>query len=368
MPISRRKLLKKSSVVFVVSGLAGCRGSGGSGGDTPTPTQTPKPTSTPTPTQTPTPTETPTPTKKPEPAFELTEIRTRRSIAASGQKITAAATIKNTGSGAGSTSVEVSLDVQDASVKTDTIEPGDATQVTATVKIPLVDPGRYPLKAKLANGQSMSIPIDIFEDLSSPGLYGSLLSPTEQSVAGSNLRIISSEPGKKFVNTGVNIGSKERFTVPHLRDNLDYTISITFRKGRSNYGKANGIPAIVGLKENIRIGNKATVLGQYSVPRGYQTQVQLLDSTGSPIPNFDPITVRSGIGVGTPQFTTNSEGYLIAKGASNPGITLPPQDQSNIRLDARVGNQRPDVFGTIFGSQKGEEFTIEITNPDQYRS
>lgn len=352
MSLSRRKLLKIGSSTCTIAVLAGCSGSDGNGGGTQTPTETP----TPTPTQ--------TATEQPESAFELTEVRSQTSLVESEQEITVAVTVENVGSGPGSTSVAFTLDVQDTTVETDTVEPGDSTQVTGNIAVPLVDPGRYSLTAELDNGQSGSTPIDVFE-VSSPGLYGSLVSPVDTSLAGNTVRLISTDRGKEFVGNNVTVGAGERFTSSRLRDELDYNVSITFLK--NSVGEPNGIPILLGLVEKRSVTNDAQVFDQYTVPRGYQTQVQLVDGSGNPVPNFDPINVRDRIGNGI-RLTTDSEGYLIGRSASEPGITLPPQDQSNIILDVQREGQPPARLGNVYGSEDGEEFTIEITDPDQYRN
>lgn len=360
--IPRRKLLKLTSIVLGTSALAGCSGDSQDGDDTPAAT----PTDRRTPTETPAPTE--TPTEQPEPAFELTDLRTQSTLLESGQEVTAAATFENVGSGAGETTVTFTLDVSETTVESDTVEPGDATQVTATVDVPLTDADRYPLAVELGNGKSISTPVDIFEDLSSAGLYGTILSPTDVPLSDSTIRLISTDQGKEFVDNDVIVGGREQFNSPQLRTELNYNVSVTFHKEPAMYGKPNGIPAILGLERNHSVSSEAEVLDQYSIPQSYQTQIQLVDSAGEPIPDFNPITVRDGIGNGIIAFATDSEGYLIGPEAAEAGITLPPQGQSNITLDARpASGGRPDRFGTVYGSGEGEEFTIEISNPGQYR-
>ena len=327
MQLSKRRLLKTSGVLATTATIAGC-----SGGQSSTDS---------------------------EPQFELQEVQSLPSIAQSEEEITAAATIENTGNGSGSTSIEFSLDVNESTVETGTINPGDTTQITADIQVPIVDSGRYDLTASLNDQISVSTPVDVYQQLNRNGLHGSVVSETGESLVDSRIYIISTN--QEFASNQVSVNSSERFFSEHLK-NVGYDIQATFYAG-NNSAEFNEIPDIAPLQEKYTVTNDIEILEQYEVPQGYRTEIRLVDQNENPITTLQEVSVRDQIGNGT-SYSLNEEGYLIQQERSEQGVVLPAG--STFIVDAYPeGGDRPIEFGEVHGSSD-EEFVFEVSNPEQF--
>jgi len=327
MQLSKRRLLKTSGVLATTATIAGC-----SGGQSSTDS---------------------------EPQFELQEVQSLPSIAQSEEEITAAATIENTGNGSGSTSIEFSLDVNESTVETGTINPGDTTQITADIQVPIVDSGRYDLTASLNDQISVSTPVDVYQQLNRNGLHGSVVSETGESLVDSRIYIISTN--QEFASNQVSVNSTERFFSEHLK-NVGYDIQATFYAG-NNSAEFNEIPDIAPLQEKYTVTNDIEILEQYEVPQGYRTEIRLVDQNENPITTLQEVSVRDQIGNGT-SYSLNEEGYLIQQERSEQGVVLPAG--STFIVDAYPeGGDRPIEFGEVHGSSD-EEFVFEVSNPEQF--
>lgn len=297
-----------------------------------------------------------------EPEFEIREVRTSPSIAQSGEEITAAATIANVGEGSGMTSVEFSLDVAQSTAETGTINPGDTTQITTNIEVPLLDSKRYDLMAVLNEQTSLSTPVDVYEELSKNGLHGSVVSKEGVSLEGSTIRIISTNG--EFAGNNINVDNTERFFSAHLKS-VSYPLMITFRAGR-NAAEFDKIPDITPLQQEYSVTNDIEILEQYEIPEGYRTEIKLVDTEGNPVTDIPFISVRDQIGNGY-RYNLNENGNLIQPDRSEPGVILPANSTFNV--DARPeGSNRPVVFGEVSGSPDGEEFTFEVPEPSRFSS
>jgi hypothetical protein len=297
-----------------------------------------------------------------EPEFEVREVRSSPSIAQSGEEITAAATISNVGEGSGTASVEFSLDVTQSSVETESINPGDVTQITTDIEVPLADSERYDLTATLDEQTSLSTPVDIYEELSQNGLYGSVVSAADMSLEGSNIRIISISG--EFADNDVAVDDVERFFSPHIKS-VSYTLQATFSAG-ANAPEFDKIPDISPLQDEYSVTNDVEVLEQYEIPEGYRTEIKLVDSDGNPVTDIPFVSVRDQIGNGE-RYTLNEDGYLIHPERSESGVILP--SDSTFNVDARPGrDNRPVAFGEVSGSPDDEEFVFEVSEPSQFSS
>ena len=327
MQLSKRRLLKTSGVLATTATIAGC-----SGGQSSTDS---------------------------EPQFELQEVQSLPSIAQSEEEITAAATIENTGNGSGSTSIEFSLDVNESTVETGTINPGDTTQITADIQVPIVDSGRYDLTASLNDQISVSTPVDVYQQLNRNGLHGSVVSETGESLVDSRIHIISTN--QEFASNQVSVDSTERFFLEHLKD-VDYDIQATFYAG-NNSAEFNEIPDIAPLQEKYTVTNDIEILEQYEVPQGYRTEIRLVDQNENPITTLQEVSVRDQIGNGT-SYSLNEEGYLIQQERSEQGVVLPAGSTFVVDAYPEEGD-RPVEFGEVHGSSD-EEFVFEVSNPEQF--
>ena len=327
MQLSKRRLLKTSGVLATTATIAGC-----SGGQSSTDS---------------------------EPQFELQEVQSLPSIAQSEEEITAAATIENTGNGSGSTSIEFSLDVNESTLGTGTINPGDTTQITADIQVPIVDSGRYDLTASLNDQISVSTPVDVYQQLNRNGLHGSVVSETGESLVDSRIHIISTN--QEFASNQVSVDSTERFFLEHLKD-VDYDIQATFYAG-NNSAEFNEIPDIAPLQEKYTVTNDIEILEQYEVPQGYRTEIRLVDQNENPITTLQEVSVRDQIGNGT-SYSLNEEGYLIQQERSEQGVVLPAGSTFVVDAYPEEGD-RPVEFGEVHGSSD-EEFVFEVSNPEQF--
>lgn len=297
-----------------------------------------------------------------EPEFEIREVRTSPSIAQSGEEITAAATIANVGEGSGTTSVEFSLDVTQSTVETGTINPGETTQITTNIEVPLLDSKRYDLTADLNEQASLSTPVDVYEELTENGLHGSVVSEAGVSLEGSTIRLISTSG--EFADNNVNVDNTERFFSTHIKS-VSYPLKATFRTGR-NAVEFDKIPDISPLQREYSVTNDVQVLEQYEIPEGYRTEIKLVDTDGNPVTNIPKVSVRDQIGNGY-RYNLNEDGYLIQPDRSEPGVILPAN--STFSVDARPGEgDRPVVFGEVSGSPDDEESVFEVPEPSRFSS
>ena len=327
MQLSKRRLLKTSGVLATTATIAGCSGD-----------QT---------------------NADSEPQFELQEVQSLPSIAQVEEEITAAVTIENTGDGSGSTSIEFSLDVNNSTVETETINPGDTTQITTDIQVPIVDSGRYDLTASLNDQICASTPVDVYQQLNRNGLHGSVVSETGESLVDSRVYIISTN--QEFASNQVSVDGTERFFSEHLK-NRDYEMRATFFAG-DNSTEFNGIPDIAPLQERYTVTNDIEILGQYEVPQGYRTEIRLVNQDENPVTDLQEVSVRDQIGNGA-RYRINEEGYLIQQERSEPGVVLP--EDSTFVVDAYPEEgDRPVEFGEVHGSSD-EEFVFEVSNPDQF--
>jgi hypothetical protein len=327
MQLTKRRLVKTSGVLATTATIAGC-----SGGQSSTDS---------------------------EPQFELQEVQSLPSIAQSKEEITAAATIENTGNGSGSTSVEFSLDVNQSTVETETINSGETTQITTNIQVPIVDSGRYDLTASLNDETSTSTPVDVYQQLDRDGLHGSVVSKAGESLIDSRIYIISTN--QEFASNQVSVDSTERFFSEHIKGG-DYTIEATFYAG-DNSAEFSEIPDIAPLQEKYTVTDDIEVLGQYEVPQGYRTEIRLVDQNENPITNIQEALVQDQFG-NYSNYDLTEEGYLIHPERSESGVILPSESTFMINAYPKEGD-RPVEFGEVNGSSD-EEFVFEVSNPDQF--
>lgn len=328
--LTKRRVLKSGGVLATSVAIAGCSGSE-------------------------------TSSESGEPEFEVREAQSSPSFVQTGEEITAAATVANVGDGSGTTSVNFSLDAAQSTVETETVDPGGTTQVTTDIQVPLIDSERHELTAAIGEEQTVSTPVDVYKELKQ-GLHGSVVSTAGESLVGSDIRIISTTPD--FVVNVPTVDSSSRFFSQHLR-NGDYPIQISFFGGNNEF---TAVPDIVGLQDTYSVTSTTEILGQYEVPEGYRTEVQLVDEDGNPVSNLQGVSVRDLIG-NSLRYDTNNEGYLISRKRSEPGIIVPKEGESNLVVDARPEeSRRPVEFGEVYGSPDGEKFVLEVSNPDRFRT
>jgi len=327
MQLSKRRLLRTGGVLATTATIAGC-----SGGQSSTDS---------------------------EPQFELQEVQSLPSIAQSEEEITAAATIENTGNGSGSTSIKFSLDVNQSTVETEPIDPGETTQITTEIQVPIVDSGRYDLTASLNDQRSTSTPVDVYQQLNRNGLHGSVVSSTGESLVDSRIYIISTN--QEFASNQVSVNNTERFFSEHLK-NVDYDIKITFYGG-DNSAEFSETPDIAPLQETYTVTEDIEILEQYEVPQGYRTEIRLVDEDENPVTNLQEVLVQDQFG-NFARYDLNEEGYLIQPERSESGVILPSESTFTVNAYPKEGD-RPVEFGEVNGSSD-EEFVFEVSNPDQF--
>lgn len=294
-----------------------------------------------------------------EPDFELRDIHVSPSFAQSGDEITVTSTIENVGDGDGTPSVDLSLDVNESTVESETISAGEITQITSEIQAPVVDSGRYELTVTIDNEQSSSAPIDIYQELDRSGLHGSVVSEDEKSLENAIVRIISTD--QEFADNNVDVGRDERFFSPHLK-NGSYECQVTFY-GDSASDTFSEVPDVAPLQEPYPVSDDVEILGQYEVPTGVRTEIRLVDQDGNPVSNLQRVSVRDKIGNGW-GFETTDDGYLIDNERSEQGVILP--EDSNFDVDARPeGDDQTVLFGEVHGSTD-DEFVLEVSDPSRF--
>lgn len=300
-----------------------------------------------------------------EPTFEILRSTLENEIGQVEGVITAAVSIENVGDGAGSASVGFNLDVSQKVEETTNLSPGETEQVVADIEVPLIDPGRYDLTVELDEQQETAGSVAIFENLDDPGMYGAVSSEIGAELSGSTIRLIGFSPDNEFNDNNVTLDESGLFSSAPLH-NGEHEVAVTLYSDTS--GEFDGLPAVVAVDEPREISDGVEILGQYEIPEGYRTEVQLVDESGNPISDFSNFNVRDGNGNGIRDFTTDQDGYLIAQGASERDISLPSQEASNVQIDARPqGEERNEVFGRVYGSEDGEEFVVEVPEPTRFQ-
>lgn len=345
--VTRRKILASSAI-----GMAGLAGCGGTGNNNKSETPTESPPETPT----------PTPTPKPEAEFELRGLRSD-SIARSGDSLTAAATVANIGDVEGSASIRFSFEGR-ALVEDVKLEDAEAKSATVEIDVTQVDPGRYELLAEHGDA-TLSNSVDVFAENLENGLHGAVVSEAGVSLEGSNVDLFV-HTGEEFGSDSSRLNSKERFELSHPFE-PPYEAKLTFEKG--SYGEHNGVPAVYDIENSYDVAEDSELLGRYEIPEAYRTEVQMVDSNGDPMAGFSAVNFRSkgGSGLGPRAFSTDENGYVTAAGSSETGISVPAEGEGDLTVEARpAGGSGLVEFGTIYGSEAGEEFTFSVADPDRF--
>lgn len=349
MRLTKRQFVKSGGSVLAVGAVAGCSSSTGDGEDTSTEDDE----------------NTEQTTKEAEtadPAFELLRARTEENVIQVGQELTVTAAVENTGNAAGSTTVDFALDVGQTSAETGEIGSGDTEQVVSELDVPLIDAGRYDLNASLNKDSSITVPVDVFNEITEPGYYGSVISDADADLAGGAIRFVAVNRDRESKFPAAALDETEQFRASSAFEDT-HILDVMFDKG--TYGEFDGVPALISLDIARQVSGDIEILGRYELPEAYQTEIRLVDSNGAPIEGLT-VSLRNEIGTGIPA-TTNSEGYLQATDSTETGFSLPPETESNLVIDARRSSDNQIVeFGTVYGSEDGEEFTFEIENPSQF--
>ena len=291
--------------------------------------------------------------------FEIREIDVSPTFAQSQEEITVAVTVANVGDDDGTTSVDLSLDVTESTVESETIGAGETTQITSDIQAPVVNSGRYELTATLDNEQSSSASVDLYEELDRSGLHGSVISEAEESLENSVVRMISTD--QEFADNNVNVDSDERFFSPHLR-NGSYELRATFY-ANSDSDTFSEIPDVAPLQSTYPVSDDVEILGQYEIPTGHRTEIRLVDQDGNPVSNLQSVSVRDQIGNGQ-GYRTTDDGYLIHTERSEQGVILPEDSTFDVDAHPEDGD-RPVVFGEVHGSTD-DEFVLEVSDPSRF--
>lgn len=339
--LTRRKLIAISSTG--IAALAGC--SGGGGDSTPTPTATP----------------TPTPTPEPEPDFELRSLDVSKP-AADSSDVTVTAIVGNVGEAEGTAELQVSIGPLSQSFEQE-IAVGEGIPVEGSMDTSAIEAGSYNLTATVGGGEMMES-LTLYPELQH-GLNGRVTSPTGDSLVNAELRFYS--PQATSGGGGTSISDDDGFfSTSHL---ADVPYDLTGALLAPDPGVDDGIPAISDLLDGYRVTDEKALVGAFTIPEGYLTQVQFVDSNGDPISNFEAMGIygESGMGAGH-RYTTNDEGYVIATGADEPGIAAPGEDDHALIFRGREEGEPPEKFGEIYGSPDGAEYTFAVENPDRFGS
>ncbi|WP_302080569.1 hypothetical protein [Salinibaculum rarum] len=337
MGLTKRRFLILSGSVGTSTLLAGCAGEEGDSG-----------------------TEEPTKTEV-GPSFELKRTNVQEDSITVDDTLTAAATVENIGDETGTAAVTFNFDVSEETKETGELEPGESEQVVVDIEPPLIDPGQYTLAIELEGEQVATTPIALFDTTDEPGIYGAVFSESDLDLSDARVRVGAVDNNRRDEGE-FSIDDANQFSISGA-DFTDVSVDITLRS--TTPGEFDGIPTILALTDNHVVSNDIEFLGPYEIPEAYRTEIQLVNEDGNPIPDFTLI-LRSSTGVGT-RCTTNENGYVIVGDATKTGVSLPPESPSNIQVDARPeGSNRPEIFGEVYGSEEGEEFVFEVSDPSRF--
>ncbi|WP_335999169.1 hypothetical protein [Halorientalis halophila] len=274
--------------------------------------------------------------------------------------------VENVGSGPGIARFEFTLGSAEFSWESDEIGAGETSaDLRITAEVPDVESNRHDFGADLNGDRVATVPVDVLREgePSRPGLYGSFVSATRADVSRGTARLLAFSRNDDTSGEDVEIGEIGQFGSEPLLDG-EYTVRVTYLSG--TVSEFDGVPDIYAAERGREIREDAVVLGQYTLPEAYRTDVRLVDESGDPVRGFTP-SVRDANGNGTRTFTTNEDGYLVSEARSESGLTLPPEDGSNIVVDATPSSGGPpERFGKIYGSPERDEFELTVSDPDRF--
>jgi hypothetical protein len=123
----------------------------------------------------------------------------------------------------------------------------------------------------------------------------------------------------------------------------------------------DGVPVIADL-DQIRVENEPMELGNYTVPEGFMTMIQVVDSDGNPLENV-PLSIYTqyGAGTGPRSFTTNSDGYVTHAASSEAGIEL----AGSMTIRTHPASADGELLDNIF-VDKETSVTVVLRNPEEY--
>ena len=294
-------------------------------------------------------------------SFELMRSNVQEASITVDDTLTASATVENVGDLTGTAAVSFSFDVSEETKETGEIEPGDAEQVVAEIEPPLVDPMLYTLTIELEGEQADTVPVALFDTIDESGIYGSVFSESDLDFSDAEIRLGTRVSGERREGT-LDISETNQFREPGEAF-ADLSIDLTLIS--STPGEFDGIPVIITLTDDYTVTNDIEFLGPYEIPEAYRTEIQLVDEDGNPIPDFTfPLRAATGVGI---LATTNENGYVITSEGTETGLSLPPENESNIRIDAEPeGSGRAETIGEVYGSKEGEEFVFEVSDPGRF--
>ena len=357
MELTKRRFLVLGGSAGASTFLAGCTGDGGDAG-TAEPSETDAGSAEPS--KTDAGTEEPSETNV-GPSFKLQRRNIQEESITVDDTLTAAATVENVGDEVGTAAVTFNFDVAQESKETGELEPGDAEQVVVDIEPPLIDPGRYTLSIGIGGEQVATTPITLFDTIDEPGVYGALFSESDLDFSNTRLNLAVGS-GSERESRELSINEANQFRLSGV-DLTGYSVETTLMS--DTVGEFDGIPALFSLTDDQSVSTETEFLGPYEIPKAYRTEIQLVDEDGNPIPDFT-LSVRAATGVGR-RYTTNANGYVTASDAAETGVSLPPESASGIRIDARpADSNRAEVFGEVYGSEAGEEFVLEVSDPSRF--
>ncbi|NLV14753.1 Ig-like domain-containing protein [Haloarcula argentinensis] len=123
----------------------------------------------------------------------------------------------------------------------------------------------------------------------------------------------------------------------------------------------DGVPVIADL-DQIRVENEPMELGNYTVPEGFVTTIQVVDSNGNPLENV-PLSfyTQYGAGTGPRSFTTNADGYVTHAASSEAGIEL----AGSMTIRTHPASANGELLDTIFVDEE-KSLTVTLRNPEEY--
>ena len=137
----------------------------------------------------------------------------------------------------------------------------------------------------------------------------------------------------------------------------------TFRVTVFDYSSdINRLPAVYSFSD-IAIGEDGDI-GEFTLPRAYQTDIQCLDTDGNPIEDF-PANFRApnGTGMSPGTFTTTADGYVKYTAADQTGVELVDTVDIEVQLP-----DNPDVneqLRTVAVSDSSE-IGVTVSNPRRF--
>lgn len=295
-----------------------------------------------------------------EPIVDIRGVTVPR-MAYSGDTMNISVSLENRGDATGHGVVTTTFEGETEPHQTPDIEPGNVDIMSIDLEIDDSTTGKREVTLKTTETDKYET-VDIFD--SAIGVHGVLFGPDGDRFSGHEVVVIHhTREGNK--EDRVELTEDGHFSV----DNDPAAPTVSLDVVKRNPGEFDDIPLLYRVVEQKYSRDGEYNLDYIDIPEGYRTRVRLVDSNGNPLEGFEAVDFRTA-DYGTrshESFTTTSDGYVVVEDAEKDGIIAPTESDGPLQVVGNHVRRRNYVqLDSVYGSPDGEEFTIEIEDPDEF--